>query len=1748
MKRRVRVYKAEDGQGQYHNQMSQFLKRAQMGMEQQQAQQPDMQQIAMQVAGLIMPPPEGQGQDPQQIYQSLVQSYGEEAAAQIINAAVSMAQPEEAVASEEELAQSMPPVDDLTMQEELIQEEEERQQQMRDDQYAIEDEEFMNDLLYGDDTQAEEQPEAKYGGAQHRSFVKKALKLAKKQMGDAGNGQGKNTADIYDGALKRSEDFTANLKNEATLSLLEQQFKNMSQASPTMQGQQPFAYGGSQYGGMTGYDLNKFINGGYDPSIPELTKAQYGYQFNKLLEDLNTDKRGVTSFSRGANMAEEEENTDNKELYEHLKALGVNVGEYREGMNYQEVADKIKGGKGSGTNTNYNYQPYSTDNVWDALIPNNAIFGKKYTMSGPMNYLGNAFKGSFDPSKMSGFDVEKERLGFGHKRYTFTPKLNGASGTGAGVGAGKVGSPGSAVDALGRPVTSQKQLEMSYLNPAYLRQSGKELKDLNLNPYSKQEMRNARQDLRQYDRAGRKTDRKNDWAQDKFGNNSQKQKGDFWPKVAGFFSSAQKRAEYGLQTFQGNVNGSSVNNQEPPIEFKPKTAKEVWDKYEPELREQWGSKIGQDDQLEQGDPRFQVDEEKYFNGTNFLNMANPMLKGLTAGLERKNLKNFYGYQNQTSDDLNMAQAQRKHGNYNPNSGLFREDLEGQDWQSKYGGVPHMKMGGPKGKTGQQVDYSLGIFPTAMGGSDINQYIGRKKPEIADTLKPVPRDEANLEAEKGETAYGDLNGDGFPEHYEIGGKRHYEGGTPLNLPDDTFIFSDTKSMRISDPKILKMFNKKPKKGGYTPAELAKQYDINEYRKILEDPDSDVVSRKTAEQMIKNFNIKLGALALAQESKKGFPQGIPVAAKPYMEAMGIKEDDIIPKEEETQQMAQQVMGQQGMPPQGMAQPGMMPEQQMDMASQEGMMVSPEEMGMSPEGMMRYGGMRRLRRAQEGVITYDPYNRPQEEIDAANQAFYERTKDIDASKYFKRISNPDLRDYSTDMSHAAKHGYMDEPWFNMGLNDSQLLNFYEGRDGRMELPVTSNSDSPPWVKGLRREGGLAKAQEGGVDQMQQVMQQVQQALQQGAQPEEVAAQLIQSQIQPEAVMQIFMQLGVPQEEAAGIVQAVMQEMQGAQQQAPMAAYGMQMGGYDMPFSYSHPYQMAYGGSLDRYQTKGEVKQKVYTEDNLPENAVIVEKYTRGKKPGDFELQDDGTYRKVTKYDLKPSASSATKQQTAADFAGQSEENQKLLDQANAIIEREIGKGTIEGDAAGGPIKLLGNLSLPFNERIILSKALNSNKDFGTDKYKVTKQSATTGYSKKDARGNLTGTGSFVAGFTPEDYEKRYLYEQLKGMGADDETAFAEIDKIYSDPTQKASVRREYLNFLGVAAPTDDAELLDANFYKTRYKDVTTAMERLDESTFRTPEAGGNDLISGFDHFDAMGFEYNPEYEAEQQEQEQEDTDTETEEDVNVPVPQYAPWWLQDTIKTAGAFGDLMGVKKYYPWAPKYNPMMPEPTFLDPTRAIAAQSEQAKILGDTMAKLSPNSSLAASRLSGLQGELAKGASDTANQYDKANVEIANQFAPLQADVANKAQEYNLGQTKGLYDANTIMNQQYDNSKRALRGNLLNQYTNAITNRWKTDALNQLYPQYAVDPSMGGRLNFKGGKPHNKSMSKTPQDVYDEAFLATEDRVYAQKMALLAASRDGYGGTGDEGVQQAIMSHYDNMARGGIFVMGPSLLPPIVM
>jgi hypothetical protein len=200
---------------------------------------------------------------------------------------------------------------------------------------------------------------------------------------------------------------------------------------------------------------------------------------------------------------------------------------------------------------------------------------------------------------------------------------------------------------------------------------------------------------------------------------------------------------------------------------------------------------------------------------------------------------------------------------------------------------------PKARTGYQVQGALANDVPAMGGADYNAYIGKEKLKESKYITAVPREEANLEAERNETVL--MNVGGIPAHFKIGGKRHFEGGTPLNLPENSFIYSDTAKMKIKDPTILAQFGMSPKKGGYTPAEIAKKYDINSYRKILADPNSDDLQRKTAELMITNNNLMLSKLSLIQESKKGFPQGIPVVGMPYVLSQNMEAAELMPQTE-------------------------------------------------------------------------------------------------------------------------------------------------------------------------------------------------------------------------------------------------------------------------------------------------------------------------------------------------------------------------------------------------------------------------------------------------------------------------------------------------------------------------------------------------------------------------------------------------------------------------------------------------------------------------------------------------------------------------------------------------------------------------------------------------------------------------------------------------------------------------------------
>ena len=149
------------------------------------------------------------------------------------------------------------------------------------------------------------------------------------------------------------------------------------------------------------------------------------------------------------------------------------------------------------------------------------------------------------------------------------------------------------------------------------------------------------------------------------------------------------------------------------------------------------------------------------------------------------------------------------------------------------------------------------------------------------LSPIPRGMANLEAEKGEVAMTDLGNTGMMGLYNIGGERHSNGGTPLNLDPGSFIYSDTRKMKIKDPEFLAKYGKtKPT----TPAKLVKPFlGVNDFTNTLYDQNADSIQKRTAQSMIDKYKGKAGEIAFYQEAMKGFPQGVPAVAEDYAESI-------------------------------------------------------------------------------------------------------------------------------------------------------------------------------------------------------------------------------------------------------------------------------------------------------------------------------------------------------------------------------------------------------------------------------------------------------------------------------------------------------------------------------------------------------------------------------------------------------------------------------------------------------------------------------------------------------------------------------------------------------------------------------------------------------------------------------------------------------------------------------------------------
>lgn len=198
-----------------------------------------------------------------------------------------------------------------------------------------------------------------------------------------------------------------------------------------------------------------------------------------------------------------------------------------------------------------------------------------------------------------------------------------------------------------------------------------------------------------------------------------------------------------------------------------------------------------------------------------------------------------------------------------------------------GGTPEMdfvdqtykyKKGGPSPDLNPTTNHSIADYNPYIYFKNKNWYITENPGDerITESMKPIEREAANIEAEKGEY----LVKPQLMGLYRVGGKKHSEGGTPLFAEGGSFIFSNDPKLAIS----------KKEKGAFgfkeggsnamsknTPAkvlgrEISPQA-YNGYISTLKNEGNDTIGQTTAALMLSKLQQKLGQIAYLQENKKG-----------------------------------------------------------------------------------------------------------------------------------------------------------------------------------------------------------------------------------------------------------------------------------------------------------------------------------------------------------------------------------------------------------------------------------------------------------------------------------------------------------------------------------------------------------------------------------------------------------------------------------------------------------------------------------------------------------------------------------------------------------------------------------------------------------------------------------------------------------------------------------------------------------------
>lgn len=581
-----------------------------------------------------------------------------------------------------------------------------------------------------------------------------------------------------------------------------------------------------------------------------------------------------------------------------------------------------------------------------------------------------------------------------------------------------------------------------------------------------------------------------------------------------------------------------------------------------------------------------------------------------------------------------------------------------------------------------------------------------------------------------------------------------------------------------------------------------------------------------------------------------------------------------------------------------------------------------------------------------------------------------------------------------------------------------------------------------------------------------------------------------------------------------------------------------------YTFP-SLAMGGQLPEYVDGG----KVYKQEDLPANADI-NTSGKGYKVGQYFQQEDGTYRKITKLNQKAitTADTRTSKGPIDEWLKASPENALAGAEVDAIIKKGIVAGTIipgYANASGTWVKddnskkiqISDGFKPTFEERIKLSRVLNqSGGAFRTGTYTSIRQTSFAGDYFKRSNGKLVG-GSFVAGFTPEDYEKRYLFEKSRGAGMTDDEAFKAVEDVYKDNDKLKELRKEYISFLGIAAPAKDEDLMSPNFYKQNYVAVTKGIEnKLVQSGYRP--AMGNDALSGFEHFDAFGFTSEPEFE-------QDDIDItpgtgpcKTCDDGSIPVrnkngicppcKQIAPGYKtlgavmplenpygfrrQDLASLNRATQARFQIPELRPYAKSAQVVMPDRAYYSPERAIAAKNEQ---LNQMMQGVSAfgNAQSAGATAMAVSGKAYADTANTIMNYADKNINVFNAGEQFNTQLANARNAADANLSTNLYDKENILKQNLANSVSAAKDKITQLSNQAYTNASNIYNLNLNSENFKKDPYSGiiSKMNDRALLPTNPTSKDFGEEFNEFSEQIPTIKPELQMQAFLAYKSGKY-------------------------------------